>query len=102
MADGSVNMTLLFVNASQVVTCAGPPRGRRRAEMRDAVVLADAAVAVEGDRIAAVGPIADLRARFTRATEIDCARGVLMPGLVDSHTHGLFGRPRFDEQEMRA
>jgi imidazolonepropionase len=27
---------------------------------------------------------------------------VLTPGLVDSHTHGIFGRPRFDEQEMRA
>jgi imidazolonepropionase len=27
---------------------------------------------------------------------------VLTPGLVDSHTHGIFGRPRYDEQEMRA
>jgi imidazolonepropionase len=25
-----------------------------------------------------------------------------MPGFVDSHTHGIFGRPRFEEQEMRA
>ena len=25
-----------------------------------------------------------------------------MPGLVDSHTHGVFGRPRYDEPEMRA
>ena len=25
-----------------------------------------------------------------------------MPGLVDSHTHGVFGRPRYEEQEMRA
>jgi imidazolonepropionase len=27
---------------------------------------------------------------------------VLTPGFVDSHTHALFGRPRFEEQEMRA
>src|SRR6185437_10928641 len=40
--------------------------------------------------------------RFPRAREIDCRNGVLMPGLVDSHTHGVFGRPRQDEQEMRA
>jgi imidazolonepropionase len=65
-------------------------------------VLTDAAVAVEGARIAAVGPLADLRARFPSAREIDCRRGVLMPGLVDSHTHGVFGRPRYDEQELRA
>jgi imidazolonepropionase len=25
-----------------------------------------------------------------------------MPGLVDSHTHAIFGRPRADEQELRA
>jgi len=25
-----------------------------------------------------------------------------MPGFVDSHTHGIFGRPRYDEQELRA
>jgi imidazolonepropionase len=27
---------------------------------------------------------------------------VLTPGFVDSHTHGVFGRPRYDEQELRA
>ena len=32
---------LLFVNAAQVVTCAGPGRARRGTEMRDAGVLAD-------------------------------------------------------------
>src|SRR4029078_79415 len=36
------------------------------------------------------------------AHEIDCRRGLLTPGLVDSHTHGIFGRPRYDEQELRA
>jgi imidazolonepropionase len=25
-----------------------------------------------------------------------------MPGLVDSHTHAIFGKPRFEEQELRA
>jgi imidazolonepropionase len=25
-----------------------------------------------------------------------------MPGLVDSHTHAIFGRPRYEEQEQRA
>src|SRR6185312_6948054 len=42
------------------------------------------------------------RERFAGAEEIDCRDGVLMPGLVDSHTHGIFGRPRYEEQEMRA
>ncbi len=93
---------LLFVNASQVVTCDGPPRARRGTEMNDAVVRTGVAVAVEGQRVAGVGDLAALRAAFADAREIDCRRGVLMPGLVDSHTHGIFGRPRYDEQEMRA
>ena len=92
----------IFVKASQVVTCAGPPRARRGAELRDAKILTRAAVAVEGGRIVAVGPQADLERDHPSAVRIDCAGGVLTPGLVDSHTHGIFGKPRFEEQELRA
>ena len=98
----SPNQPLLFVNASQVVTCEGPPRARRGAEMSDARVRTGVAVAVVGDRITAVAPVSELRERYRDARELDCRNGVLVPGFVDSHTHGVFGRPRFDEQEMRA
>lgn len=94
--------TLLLVNASQVVTCAGPPGARRGTEMNDAGILTGTAVAIEGERVAAVAPERELRARYRGAPEVDCALGVLTPGLVDSHTHALFGRARFEEQEMRA
>jgi imidazolonepropionase len=93
---------LLFVNASQVVTCQGPARARRGGEMSDIGVRTDVAVAVDGERIAAVDSVASLRERYPAAREIDCERRVLTPGLVDSHTHAIFGRPRFEEQEMRA
>ena len=102
MSTPHVERATLFVNASQVVTCAGPPRARRGAEMNDAGVRTDAGVAVVDGEIAAVDSVAALRQRFQNAHEIDCRQGVLTPGLVDSHTHGIFGRARFDEQEMRA
>ena len=95
-------MIRLFVNASQVVTCAGPARGRRGQEMSDAGIQTDVAVAVAGSSIAGVGSVADLRSRFAGAEEYDCNGGVLTPGFVDSHTHGVFGKPRYEEQEMRA
>jgi imidazolonepropionase len=95
-------MTLLFVNAKQVVTCAGAPRARVGSETRDCGVLSDTAVAVEGDRIAAVGARAALEREYESATVIDCGGGVLTPGLVDSHTHAIFGKPRYEEQERRA
>ena len=95
-------MALLFTNASQVVTCAGPARARRGAEMRELAILRDAAVLVEGERIAAVGPREPLERAHAGAERVDCGGGVLTPGLVDSHTHAIFGRPRHEEQELRA
>lgn len=93
---------LLFVNASHVVTCAGPPRARRGTEMSKLETISHGAVAVVGERVEAVGTETELRQRYRGATEIDCGGGVLTPGLVDSHTHAVFGRARYDEQELRA
>ena len=93
---------LLFVNAAQVVTCAGPARGRRGVEMADAGIRTGVGVAVVDGKVAAVDSVAVLQSRLENAREIDCAGRVLMPGLVDSHTHGVFGRPRYEEQELRA
>ncbi len=99
--DERVN-AIRFVNAAQVVTCAGPPRARRGQELRDLAVHEQAAVLVEGERISAVGDPGDLERRAPHATVVDCRRMVLTPGLVDSHTHAIFGRSRAGEQEMRA
>lgn len=45
------------------------------------------AVAVRGDSIAAVGPQAEIQGRFQVGEIIDCRGSVLMPGLVNAHTH---------------
>jgi imidazolonepropionase len=93
---------LLFVNAAQVVTCAGPARARKGVEMRDAGILKNIAVAVSNGRIAAIGGARDLQDAYSGAEIVDCKGGVLTPGLVDSHTHTVFGKPRFEEHELRA
>ena len=93
---------LLFVNARQVVTCAGEGRARRGAEMNDARIREGVGVHVRDDTIVAVAPEAELLSANRDARIVDCERGVLMPGFVDSHTHAVFGRARFEEQELRA
>jgi imidazolonepropionase len=93
---------LLFVNAKQVATCAGPGRARHGSEMLNALVLADTAVATDGEKIVAVGPSDLLMQEYSASDQIDCAGRVLTPGLVDSHTHAIFGRARYEEQELRA
>lgn len=45
------------------------------------------AVAVKGDSIVAVGLEADLRNQYAAAETMDCQGKVLMPGLVNAHTH---------------
>lgn len=70
--------------------------------MTDAAVLTGVAIAVDDDRIAGVGAMVDVERDFPDAETVDCAGRVVTPGLVDSHTHAVFGRPRFDEQELRA
>ena len=80
-----------------MVTCRGPARARRGRELADIEVLRDAAVLIDGARIAWVGPRQD--APKEREVEIS---GVLLPGFVDCHTHGVFGAPRLDDHERRA
>jgi imidazolonepropionase len=90
------------VNAAQLVTCAGPARARKGKEMRDAGILKNTAVAVSNGRIAMIGSPRDLQHAYSDADVVDCRGGVLTPGLVDSHTHAVFGKPRFEEHELRA
>jgi 5-methylthioadenosine/S-adenosylhomocysteine deaminase len=47
----------------------------------------NAGVLVEGDRIAATGSSADLRAQYPDAAVIDLSGKALSPGFVDSHRH---------------
>jgi 5-methylthioadenosine/S-adenosylhomocysteine deaminase len=50
-------------------------------------VIADGAVAVEGGRIAAVGPAAEVEARYRARETLDAGGGIVLPGLVNAHTH---------------
>lgn len=62
----------------------------------------DAAVFLEGDRIAWVGSATDAAASFTGDVRVVDAGGrAVIPGFVDSHTHLVFGGDRADEFEAR-
>ena len=59
----------------------------------DHAVFFDGAVAIDGDRIVAVGSSSGVRARVPEGTRVlDAAGGVVMPGLVDLHYHTALGR----------
>jgi imidazolonepropionase len=89
----SDDRVLLLRGADQVVPCTSTDA---------ASILSGAAVALAGGRVAAVGDAGALRRRFPGAAEEILPGGVLTPGLVDSHTHAVFGRTRADEYALRA
>jgi imidazolonepropionase len=66
-------------------------------------LVEDAAIAVEGDRIAWIGPRRELPAGLQqRCTQRHDAGGALVtPGLVDCHTHLVYGGDRAAEFELR-
>jgi cytosine/adenosine deaminase-related metal-dependent hydrolase len=54
-------------------------------------VLDPGAVAIEGDRIVAVGPPEEVREAHPGAEEIDLRHTAILPGLIDSHGHAGHG-----------
>ncbi len=73
--------------------------------MAEVEVLRDAAVLIDGKRIAWVGPRRDapnVGAQHAAPLQVVEVNGVLFPGFIDCHTHAVFGAPRLDDQERRA
>ncbi|HET7286124.1 MAG TPA: amidohydrolase family protein, partial [Pyrinomonadaceae bacterium] len=52
-----------------------------------AAAIENGAVAVEGQRIAGVGPESEIVARFPEARIESLGEAVILPGLVNTHTH---------------
>ncbi len=65
--------------------------------------IPDGALVLQDDRIAWVGPRADLPSAYAGAhTEHHNAQGALItPGLIDCHTHLVYGGQRANEFELR-
>src|SRR5574341_1187937 len=96
------SIDLLIANASQVCVMpaheGGPQRGQRLGDMG---LIEGGAVAIRDGQIAAAGLEGDLSARYEAATRLDAGGGVVLPGLVDPHTHLVWVGDRAAEFEMR-
>src|SRR5439155_20898698 len=63
--------------------------------------ISDAALAWENGRIVFAGPMTDLPQSAREATNHDAAGALVVPGLVDCHTHLAFAGWRADEFSER-
>ncbi|QXT39501.1 imidazolonepropionase [Gymnodinialimonas ceratoperidinii] len=64
-------------------------------------LISNGAVALDGDRIAWVGAMADLPAEHRDVPSRDLGGRLLTPGLIDCHTHVVYGGNRAAEFELR-
>ncbi len=85
----------LLRNIAYLATC------RAEGGQGDLHPVRDAAVAWRDDTIAWVGPERELPAEFRDDDALDAGGGLVVPGLVDCHTHLAFGGWRGDEFEQR-
>jgi len=82
-------------NIGQLATC---PAGTAQ---HDAGLIDDAALVFDRTGIIWVGSDSQLPETYSAHESVDCERRLVIPGLVDCHTHLCFGGWRGDEFEMR-
>lgn len=97
-----MNKNIIIKNASQLVTCSGF-KAKRGKDMSDLQIINDGAVVIEQGIIRAVGATGDTLSDFdeSRFSVIDARGKAVLPGLVDSHTHFVFGGYRAEEFSWR-
>ena len=82
-------------NIAQLATC--PPDNLQQ----DAGLINNAALVWTDGTVRWAGPVGELPAEFRKETVLDCERRLVVPGLVDCHTHLCFGGWRGDEFDLR-
>jgi imidazolonepropionase len=95
-------MRQALVNACAVV-CGPAERGPVRRPTSDHLgIRTGVGVGIEDGRIALIAADAELREWVGSPTAVDCGGRLITAGLVDAHTHAVFGRPRLEDQARRA
>lgn len=90
---------MLITHISQLLTLAGGPQ--RGAELGRLGLLTRHAVLVRAGLIESIGPEEALLRAYPNEERFDAGGKVVMPGLVDPHTHLIWAGDRAAEFEMR-
>ncbi len=99
-------MAILINNANEVLTMESDVKlPRRREQMSELGLKKEVSVLIEGDRIAMIAPLDEIKQEYPHlvsdAEVIDARGKIVMPGLVDCHTHLVHGGTREHELNMR-
>jgi imidazolonepropionase len=95
---------IVILNASELLTLAeASHRPKVGKEMRELGLIRNGGLAIEGCEFVATGPSREIESRYAGKAKriIDASGKVVMPGLVDPHTHAVFAGWRDREWVMR-
>jgi imidazolonepropionase len=102
MAAPSARASILIDNIGMLASPAGDGAPLRGPELGAVDVTRDAAVAIVDGRIEAAGPRDAVLAAHDGLEVVDAGGRAAIPGLVDCHTHAVFGGDRAGEFALRA
>jgi imidazolonepropionase len=97
-----VRSQTLIRDLTQVATPRGTAAPLRGEALGDVAVVDHAYVLLDGEQIAGVGRMRDLKPLPGDVRELDGRGRCAIPGLVDCHTHPAFGGDRVEEFSLRA
>ncbi len=93
---------LIIENAKQAVTVQGhssaPAIGP---QMEELGIIQNASIAVLGDKIISVGKSDEILSHYSADVRVDAVGKVVLPGLIDAHTHFVFAGSRENELELK-
>ena len=95
-----------LLNVGAVATGPAEPGPVRHPSWDDVGLVRRVGIGIEDGCVALIAPDDEVGAWYhdtaTPDTVIDCGGRLVTAGLVDAHTHAVFGRPRLEDQSRRA
>jgi len=88
---------LMIKNAAQLITLKGSKHPRIKGEMNDLGIIEKGMLAIDGNKIVDVGT----NLKYDAEKVIDATGNVVVPGLIDPHTHLVFGGTREFELDWK-
>ena len=90
------SLDILIKNAAELLTCkAKNKKPKTKQELSNPGIIKNGAVGIKNGKIVFVGKTN--KAKFKAKKIIDAKNKVVMPGLIDCHTHSIFAGSREDE-----
>ncbi|MFP4499339.1 MAG: imidazolonepropionase, partial [Vulcanimicrobiota bacterium] len=95
----------LIILGNNILTCRGDGSPKRRDALQDVGMLKNGAIAVKNGIIEKICTLEEIHKNMDpkkEYTTINAGDRVVMPGLIDSHTHPIYSGNRVNEFILRA